>query len=91
MTAEGMGEIFRRFSAGGPYARAQAARNAQPLTQETQAAFALLGIPHTSSAEEIKRAFKAKALVTHPDHGGSHNDMIKLNKARDAALAYVER
>lgn len=91
ITLEGMEEIFRRFSASGPYARSQATRNAKPLTQETQAAFALLGIPHTSSAEEIKKAFRAKALVTHPDHGGDQQEMIKLNKARDVALAYVER
>lgn len=93
ITAEGVEGIFRQFFASGPYARAQAARNATPklLSRETQAAFALLDIPCTSSADEIKRAFRAKALVTHPDHGGDQQEMIKLNKAKEVALTYVER
>ena len=38
--------------------------------------FSILGIPPTASKKEIKRAYKDKALIYHPDK----------NKAADAGL-----
>ena len=52
-------------------------------------AFDLLSLAYTANAAQIKKAFKAKALVTHPDRGGSHADMVKLNKAKEIALAFA--
>ncbi len=31
----------------------------------------LLGVDRDAGPDEIRRAFRARALVTHPDHGGS--------------------
>ena len=31
----------------------------------------LLGVGRNASLDEIRRAFRARAIVTHPDHGGS--------------------
>lgn len=39
--------------------------------------------------EKVNTAYRAKALVMHPDNGGSHAAMLELNKARDAALAWL--
>ena len=37
--------------------------------------------------EKIKKIFKKKALKAHPDAGGSEEEMIKLNRAKDLCLA----
>lgn len=49
--------------------------------------FDVLGIPTSSSASEIRQAWKKKASSLHPDAGGSHEAMIRLNNALDEALA----
>ena len=46
----------------------------------------ILGVPPGSSADEVSRAFRAKAATSHPDKGGSHEAMAELSAARDAAL-----
>jgi hypothetical protein len=53
-------------------------------------AFALLGLAPGATVQEIKKAFKAKALVTHPDLGGKHTDMVALNKAKETCLEYAQ-
>ena len=46
--------------------------------------------PYTKiSAEMIQNAYRALVARRHPDVGGSHESMIELNAARDAALAEV--
>ncbi|UQA57571.1 J domain-containing protein [Polyangium aurulentum] len=49
--------------------------------------FAVLGLPKTASVEEIRRAFRQKALATHPDRGGDAEAFIQVTWARDEALA----
>lgn len=92
ITVEHVEEIFRRFSTSGPYARAQSTREAtpNPLSKEVQTAFATLGIPASSPVDEIKKAFKAKALLVHPDRGGNHAEMVNLNQAKEIALAHAK-
>lgn len=41
-------------------------------------------------AQAIKRAFAARALATHPDHGGTAAAFIEVKRARDEALASAE-
>lgn len=46
---------------------------------------AALGVSRDATLDEVNAAFRRLALVTHPDSGGSHDDMIRLKAARDAA------
>jgi len=45
------------------------------------AARRLLGVPEHASQEEIKRAYRQKATLVHPDHNGSVEGMQRLNEA----------
>jgi hypothetical protein len=54
-------------------------------------ALAVLGVAKGASDEEIKRAFRALALRTHPDHGGDEAAFIDAKRALDVALAGESR
>ena len=45
-----------------------------------------LGVPKDATKDEINRAYKQKAMVMHPDKGGSDKMMATLNKARELGL-----
>ena len=51
---------------------------------------AMLGLRHPFTRQDVHRAFRAKALEAHPDHGGDPNFFHSLVIARDRALANVE-
>lgn len=56
-----------------------------PLDEEDPAvarAESLLGLRWPYSAEALERAFKAAALQSHPDRGGSTENMASVNQAR---------
>jgi hypothetical protein len=48
----------------------------------------VLGIAPTKNTAAINDAYRAKARATHPDAGGSADQMARLNAARDQALRY---
>lgn len=50
----------------------------------------ILGCKQDSNRLEIERAFRIKASESHPDTGGSHEAMTKLNWARDTGLLGLE-
>jgi curved DNA-binding protein CbpA len=50
--------------------------------------FTILGVDLNSTKEEVNRAYTAKAHKAHPDHGGIHEDMVKVNAARDAIYMF---
>lgn len=50
-------------------------------------AFALLGVPEDAPEAVIRRAFRRRAQVCHPDHGGHRDAMVALVQARDIAVA----
>lgn len=60
----------------------------EPANKGSRAwALALLGVGAEAGEGEIKRAFRAAALRTHPDHGGEETAFIEVKRALDVALA----
>jgi hypothetical protein len=49
--------------------------------------FQILGVPAAASIDDIRRAFRKLALLTHPDRGGDAEAFIRITWARDEALA----
>jgi hypothetical protein len=49
--------------------------------------YAVLGVPHDASADQIRRARNRLARRLHPDMGGSHHEMQRVNDAAAVALA----
>ncbi len=45
--------------------------------------YAILDVPPTASLEEIRQSYRQKAFAAHPDRGGSHRLMLRLNEAWD--------
>jgi hypothetical protein len=43
----------------------------------------LLGVGNDAGPTEIRRAFRARALVTHPDHGGDRSAFAEIVAALD--------
>lgn len=52
-------------------------------------ALKILKLRPPATKAEIKRAYRALAQVAHPDHGGSHAAMVRVNAAYKLALAKV--
>lgn len=48
--------------------------------------YQLLGVPADASEAEIARAFRRKAFVAHPDHGGDADAFRELYRARETLL-----
>ena len=44
----------------------------------------VLGVANDAGPHEIRRAFRARALVAHPDHGGDGGSFAELVAALDA-------
>jgi curved DNA-binding protein CbpA len=44
----------------------------------------VLGVRRNAGLDEIRRAFRARALVTHPDHGGDCDAFAEVQSAFDA-------
>ena len=42
--------------------------------------------PNTKNCQDIRKEYKKKALVCHPDKGGTNADMVKLNNSYDDAM-----
>jgi curved DNA-binding protein CbpA len=45
-----------------------------------------LGLEPGAAFAEIESAYRKKAKLCHPDHGGSHEQMARLNAARSELL-----
>jgi curved DNA-binding protein CbpA len=43
--------------------------------------YAILGISPTATFDEIRRAYRKAAFAAHPDRGGSHHIMLRINEA----------
>jgi len=58
------------------------------LSDPTDAAFAVLGVPTGSSVEEVRAAYRRKVKEVHPDHGG---DTEAFRRVREAYTTAKER
>jgi len=43
--------------------------------------FKILGVDPNATKEEAQKAYRGKAAEAHPDRGGSHEQMVKVNAA----------
>ena len=43
--------------------------------------YKIMGLSSTASWQEVERAYRSKAKVHHPDHGGDEDTMRALNDA----------
>src|SRR6266496_4284009 len=51
------------------------------------AALRVLGVPASASVREARKAFRARIMRAHPDHGGSSEETKRLLAARDVLRA----
>jgi FtsZ-interacting cell division protein YlmF len=51
------------------------------VPRTSQEAYAILALVPPVTLAEVKRAYRAKARECHPDHGGSHAQMVGINAA----------
>ncbi len=78
-----------RTSLGLPPFAASEADHQSPVAatrRDGPSVWALLGVSQTATPAEVKRAFRKKALETHPDHGGDALMFQKVRAAYDEAL-----
>lgn len=67
-----------------------AGMKALPETAYVPDFFRTLGFDHVpTDANEVKKAYRAKAAVVHPDKVGSNEAFIAVKAAYDAALKYL--
>lgn len=57
-----------------------------PSSASTPTCFAILEVPAASTEDEIKRAYRHKCFVNHPDYGGTHEAFLRLQHAYQEAL-----
>lgn len=80
---------WKRVRAGLPAFPSRAARPATAASQERARPvdpYALLGVDATASLDDLKVAFRKKALEHHPDHGGEPELFMAVKRAYDAVV-----
>lgn len=63
-------------------------RRSDPADTEAEA---ILGVGADATETEIRRAFRARMVRAHPDHGGGHAEAARLTAARDRLLKRARR
>jgi DnaJ family protein A protein 2 len=76
----GGGFPFGDFMGGGGQRGARGPREEKPIDNEKF--YKILEVQKTASTEEIKKAYKKKALREHPDKGGD------IEKFKELSIAY---
>lgn len=64
---------------------------APPTSPDPASTWALLGVPRTATLLELKRAYRKRALETHPDQGGDPDAFRALQRAYERAVARHRR
>jgi len=76
---------FKRLRAGLPPFVTPEQRVASPVDRPVDP-HKILGVAANSTLDEIKAAFRKKALEHHPDRGGSAETFIALKRAYDSIV-----
>jgi len=71
------GEHVEDEEPGAPQSRSH---TPQPPT-DLDMCFRMLGLSPSATMEEIEKAYRRKARIHHPDHGGDEDTMRALNEA----------
>ena len=66
-------------------------RIGSPATMQPAEARALLGVGERASLQEIREAHRRLIARVHPDAGGSADLAVRVNAARDALVAELNR
>ncbi|NUP09126.1 MAG: J domain-containing protein [Polyangiaceae bacterium] len=76
-----------------PEERVSAERTRADRAQQDQRAsiWTVLGVPSSATLDEIKRAYRKRALETHPDHGGEADVFRRVQRAYEQALVRTKR
>ena len=74
---------INRYGATDMLERALSAFEALPAPKSC---WDILGLRSHASMQDVKEAYRRKAMTLHPDQGGSDAAMVELNRARDEAL-----
>jgi DnaJ domain len=69
-----------------PTSRSQATSEGAP-----RSLWVILGVERTATLTEIKRAYRKKALETHPDHGGAREAFQEVLRAFELAMQRKKR
>lgn len=65
--------------------RREEKREEAKLPRTSQEAFRILSLVPPVTLNDVKRAYRAKAFMCHPDRGGSHAQMVVINAAFELA------
>jgi len=49
--------------------------------------YEILGVDKDADEDEIRKAFRKKALETHPDRGGNKEDFVKVREAYECLIS----
>jgi hypothetical protein len=87
----GWARAFVRLRAGLPPWPAPRPPNAEDAARVAvelprAGALAVLGLARGATLEEIKRAYRRRALETHPDRGGDEAAFVRVQRAYEAAM-----
>jgi hypothetical protein len=82
---------WKRIRAGSPPFPARKPRpEGAPALEEARprpmSPYVLLGVEPAASIEEVKAAFRKKALEHHPDRGGTTESFVRMKRAYDAIM-----
>jgi DnaJ family protein A protein 2 len=76
------GEGFGDEEGGDPFAGMRGGRG-PPKEVENSKYYEIIGVEKTASMDEIKKAYRKKAIKMHPDKGGDQEEFQKLQQAYD--------
>lgn len=61
------------------------------IGMDASEAYAVLGLPETATADEVRAAHRRLIAQVHPDKGGSADLTTRVNAARDLLLERLNR